>query len=228
MTAGIDHEGRLVASTYPEGAKVANARRNPAAFALALSDDWNGEWVQVWGTVAVLDLPDALEPLVAYYRTISGEHPDWDEYRYAMVEQGKSLLRLTIERWGPIAIGGFPLASPEHEHHDKIRRRLLLPHDDRASSGQPHRIEIWCAADGDTLYLLSGGGRSSDLVQNLSAGPVLVEVNGDRRHARARVVEGGDEGEGPITLFAKYAPRYDGDLTRWRDRALPIAIDLDT
>ena len=108
VTAGIDHEGRLVVSTYPERAKVANARRNPAASALVLSDDWNGEWVQVWGTVEVLDLPDALEPLVEYYRTISGEHPDWDEYRHARVEQGKRLLRLAIERWGPIATGGFP------------------------------------------------------------------------------------------------------------------------
>lgn len=56
----------------------------------------------------LLDLPDALEPLVEYYRSIAGEHPDWDEYRQAMVDQGKSLLRLTIERWGPIASGGFP------------------------------------------------------------------------------------------------------------------------
>ena len=97
-------------------------------------------------------------------------------------------------------------------------------------SGQPHRIEIWYAADGDTLYLLSGGGRSSDWVQNLSADPVvLVEVNDDTRPARARVVEGGDEAEKARSLlFAKYAPRYDGDLTRWRDRALPIAIDLAT
>jgi PPOX class probable F420-dependent enzyme len=108
VTAGVDGDGRLVVSTYPERAKVANARRDPVASALVLSDDWNGEWVQVWGTLEVLDLPDALEPLVEYYRSISGEHPDWDEYRQAMVEQGKSLLRLTIERWGPIATGGFP------------------------------------------------------------------------------------------------------------------------
>ena len=56
----------------------------------------------------VLDLPDALEPLVEYYRSISGEHPDWDEYRAAMQRQGKCLIRMTIERWGPIATGGFP------------------------------------------------------------------------------------------------------------------------
>ena len=113
VTAGVDAAGRLVVSTYPERAKAHNARRRPAGSALVLSDDWNGEWVQVWGTIEVLDLPDALEPLVDYYRSISGEHPDWDEYRRAMVAQGKSLLRLSIDRWGPIATGGFPARLAE-------------------------------------------------------------------------------------------------------------------
>ena len=108
VTAGVDAEGRIVVSTYPERAKVANLRRTPAATALVLSDEWNGPWVQVDGPCEVLDLPEALEPLVEYFRVISGEHPDWDEYRAAMVEQGKCLLRLTPERWGPIATGGFP------------------------------------------------------------------------------------------------------------------------
>jgi PPOX class probable F420-dependent enzyme len=100
VTAGMDEQGRLVVATYPERSKVANARREPAGAALILSKDWNGEWVQIWGTFEVLDLPDALEPLIDYFRAISGEHPDWDEYRQAMVDQGKSLLRLTIDRWG--------------------------------------------------------------------------------------------------------------------------------
>jgi len=108
VSGGIDHEGRLVVSTYPQRAKVRNVRRRPAASACVLSDDWNGPWVQVEGTAVVLDLPDALEPLVEYYRSISGEHPDWDEYRRAMQAQGKCLIRLTIERWSPIATGGFP------------------------------------------------------------------------------------------------------------------------
>jgi PPOX class probable F420-dependent enzyme len=108
VSAGVDGAGRLVVSTYPERAKVANARRNPAGSAVVLSDEWDGDWVQVWGTLEVLDLPEALEPLVEYYRCISGEHPDWDEYRAAMVAQGKCLLRLTIDRWGPVATGGFP------------------------------------------------------------------------------------------------------------------------
>ncbi|CAN5532469.1 PPOX class F420-dependent oxidoreductase [soil metagenome] len=108
VSGGIDGHGRLVMSTYPQRAKVTNLRRRPFATVCVLSDEWNGAWVQVEGPTEVLDLPDALEPLVEYYRSISGEHPDWDEYRDAMLRQGKSLLRMTIERWGPIATGGFP------------------------------------------------------------------------------------------------------------------------
>ncbi len=108
VSGGIDDQGRIVIATYPQRAKVANLRRDPAATVLALSDDWDGAWVQVDGTAEVIDLPDALEPLVDYFRAISGEHPDWNEYRQAMVDQGKCLVRITIEDWGPIATGGFP------------------------------------------------------------------------------------------------------------------------
>jgi PPOX class probable F420-dependent enzyme len=112
VTCGVDGEGRIVVSTYPARAKVANIRRTGRATACVLSDDWDGAWVQVEGAAEVLDLPEALDGLVDYFRCISGEHPDWDEYRDAMRRQGKCLIRLTVERWGPIATGGFP---PEHE-----------------------------------------------------------------------------------------------------------------
>ncbi|WP_433061338.1 PPOX class F420-dependent oxidoreductase [Dactylosporangium sp. CS-033363] len=108
VTCGVDSQGRIVVSTYPERAKVTNLRRDPRVSVLVLSDEWNDAWVQVDGTAEVLDLPEALEPLVEYFRGISGEHPDWDEYRQAMRDQGKSLIRITIDRWGPIATGGFP------------------------------------------------------------------------------------------------------------------------
>ena len=108
VTCGVDELGRIVVSTYPQRAKVANLRRDPAVSMCVLSPDWNDAWVQVDGRAEVLDLPEAVEPLVDYFRSISGEHPDWDEYRAAMVRQGKSLLRVTIERWGPVATGGFP------------------------------------------------------------------------------------------------------------------------
>ena len=107
-TCGVDAEGRIVISTYPERAKATNVRRDPQVSVCVLSDDFGGPWVQVDGVAEVLDLPDALEPLVDYFRCISGEHPDWAEYRRAMRAQGKSLIRITIDRWGPIATGGFP------------------------------------------------------------------------------------------------------------------------
>ena len=110
-------------------ARAGNTALKPGAISVALnltattmrvihSEDWNGPYVQLDGKAEVLDLPEALEPLVEYYRCIAGEHPDWDEYRTAMVTQGKSLLRLTIDRWGPIATGGFParLAHDDDDH----------------------------------------------------------------------------------------------------------------
>ncbi|PTR24116.1 PPOX class probable F420-dependent enzyme [Rhodococcus sp. OK519] len=108
VTSGVDKEGRIVISTYPQRAKAANLRRDPHVSVCVLSDEFNGAYVQIDGTAEVLDMPDALEPLVEYFRCISGEHPDWDEYREAMRKQDKSLIRITIEEWGPIATGGFP------------------------------------------------------------------------------------------------------------------------
>jgi PPOX class probable F420-dependent enzyme len=108
VTCGVDESGRVVVSTYPQRAKAANARRDRRVSILVHSDDWDGPYVQVDGSAEVLDMPDAVEPLVEYYRCIAGEHPDWDEYRSAMRAQGKSLIRVTVERWGPVATGGFP------------------------------------------------------------------------------------------------------------------------
>jgi PPOX class probable F420-dependent enzyme len=108
VTGGVDESGRIVISTYPERAKTANLRRDARASVLVLSDDFGGAWVQVDGGAEVLDLPEALEPLVEYFRCISGEHPNWDEYRQAMRDQGKSLIRIAVDRWGPVATGGFP------------------------------------------------------------------------------------------------------------------------
>jgi PPOX class probable F420-dependent enzyme len=108
VTCGVDDEGRIVVATYPARAKARNVRRDPRAGVVVLSDDFNGPWIQVDGSAEILDVPEAVEALVAYYRAIAGEHPDWDEYREAMVRQDKSLLRITPERWGPVATGGFP------------------------------------------------------------------------------------------------------------------------
>jgi PPOX class probable F420-dependent enzyme len=111
VTCGVDTDGRIVVSTYPSRAKTRNARRDARVSMCVLSDEWDGPYVQVFGRAEVLDMPDALDALVEYFRCISGEHPDWDEYREAMVRQNKSLIRVTIESWGPVATGGFP---PSH------------------------------------------------------------------------------------------------------------------
>lgn len=108
VTGGVDGQGRIVVATYPQRAKAANIRRRPRASVVVLSDEFDGPYVQVDGHAEVVDLPEAVEGLVEYFRSIAGEHPDWKEYRQAMVDQGKCLIRVTPQRWGPVATGGFP------------------------------------------------------------------------------------------------------------------------
>jgi PPOX class probable F420-dependent enzyme len=108
VTCGVGSDGRIAVSTYPGRAKAVNARRDPRVSICVLSEEFNGPYVQIDGDAEVLDMPEAVEGLVDYYRNISGEHPDWDEYRAAMVRQDKSLILIDVTRWGPISTGGFP------------------------------------------------------------------------------------------------------------------------
>jgi PPOX class probable F420-dependent enzyme len=100
VTCGVD-DGKIVVATYPERAKTRNARRHPQVSVLVLSDDFGGPWVQVDGTAEVLDVPEATDPLVGYFRSISGEHPDWPDYRAAMQRDLRLIVRITIDRAGP-------------------------------------------------------------------------------------------------------------------------------
>lgn len=108
VTGGVDAEGRVVIASYPQRAKSANIRKTGRASVVVISGEFNGPYVQLDGDAEVIDGPDAVEPLVDYYRAIAGEHPDWDDYRRAMRDQNKCLLRVTARRWGPVATGGFP------------------------------------------------------------------------------------------------------------------------
>ena len=101
LSCGVDAAGRIVLSTYPQRAKTANVRRDPRVSLCVLSDDWDGPYVHVDGHAEVLDMPEALDGLVEYFRAISGEHPDWDDYRAAMVRDGRCLLRVTVAAAGP-------------------------------------------------------------------------------------------------------------------------------
>ena len=98
VAAGIDAEGRVIVSTPETTAKARNLRRDPRVALCAFTDGWYGRWAQVEGTAEVVDRPEAVELLVDYFRRISGEHPDWDDYRRAMVEDQRVLVRFEIER----------------------------------------------------------------------------------------------------------------------------------
>ncbi|MEV4102179.1 PPOX class F420-dependent oxidoreductase [Nonomuraea sp. NPDC049649] len=101
VLVGVDAEGRLVISSREMAVKVRNARRDPRAAVCAFTDGFFGQWIQVEGTTEIVSLPEAMEPLVTYYRDISGEHPDWDDYRETMVREKRVIMRITPERAGP-------------------------------------------------------------------------------------------------------------------------------
>ena len=105
VTATVDDAGRVVVSSRETAYKVRNLRRDPRAWLCVFPDAFYGPWVQVEGTVDVLSLPAALEPLVDYYRAVAGEHDDWDDYRRAMVDEQRCLLRVELVRAGPDRAG---------------------------------------------------------------------------------------------------------------------------
>jgi PPOX class probable F420-dependent enzyme len=105
VTVGVDDEGRVVISSRETAYKVRNLRRDPAAVLCVFTDRFYDEWLQIEGTAEIVSLPDAMEPLVDYYRRIRGEHPDWDEYRQAMVNDQRVLIRISINKVGPTRSG---------------------------------------------------------------------------------------------------------------------------
>jgi PPOX class probable F420-dependent enzyme len=98
ITVGVDDAGRAIVSTTAASAKARNLGRDPRATLCVVTDNWFGPWIQVEGTTEVVERPEAMELLVDYYRRISGEHPDWDDYRRAMDDQRRVLIRITLER----------------------------------------------------------------------------------------------------------------------------------
>ena len=98
VACGVDADGFVVISTRETAIKARNIARDPRAALCVLNDGFYGDWVQVDGTASILSLPDAMEPLVEYYRSLSGEHPDWDEYRAAMERDRRCLIRIAVDR----------------------------------------------------------------------------------------------------------------------------------
>lgn len=105
VTVGVDDAGHVIVSTRETAAKLKNLERTPYASVCVLNDGFFGEWLQVEGPVDIVRLPEAMDLLVDYYRRISGEHPDWEDYRAAMVRDRRVVVRLTPERVGPTYSG---------------------------------------------------------------------------------------------------------------------------
>jgi PPOX class probable F420-dependent enzyme len=105
VLVGVDDEGKAVISTREGAYKTRNLRRDPTAVLCVLSDDFFGRWMQIEGTAQIVSLPEAMDGLVDYYRRISGEHPDWEDYRRAMQAQHRVLVRVSIDALGPADAG---------------------------------------------------------------------------------------------------------------------------
>ena len=105
VTVGIDGDGYVVISSRETAFKVRNLRRDPRATLCVFSDTFYGKWIQIDGAADLISMPDAMERLVDYYRRISGEHPDWEEYRSAMQEQKRLIIRISIDKVGPTREG---------------------------------------------------------------------------------------------------------------------------
>jgi PPOX class probable F420-dependent enzyme len=105
VTVALDGSDTVIVSSRVTAMKVKNLRRRPRAWLCLLNDGFFGSWAQIEGPVEVVALPEAMEGLVEYYRRVSGEHPDWDDYRAAMIRDQRVLLRVAMERVGPTRMG---------------------------------------------------------------------------------------------------------------------------
>jgi PPOX class probable F420-dependent enzyme len=105
VTAGVDGDGHVIISTRQTAYKVRHVRRNPRVWLCVFPDGFYGRWVQLEGTAGIVELPEAMDGLIGYYRDISGEHPDWDDYRAAMERDQRLLLRIDVTKAGPTVSG---------------------------------------------------------------------------------------------------------------------------
>jgi PPOX class probable F420-dependent enzyme len=101
VTVGVSPTEKVVISSRETAFKVRNLRRDPRAHLCVLPDTFTGAWIWVAGAATIRSLPAAMDGLVSYYRSLAGEHPDWDDYRQAMVRDQRCLIEIDLERAGP-------------------------------------------------------------------------------------------------------------------------------
>jgi PPOX class probable F420-dependent enzyme len=105
VTVTVDAQGKVVVSTRHDAMKVKHVRRDPRVSIAVMNDGFYGDWISVEGSAEVVELPEAMDLLIDYYRNASGEHPDWDDYRAAMERDHRVVVRFAIERAGPNVSG---------------------------------------------------------------------------------------------------------------------------
>jgi PPOX class probable F420-dependent enzyme len=105
VTVGADDDGHAIVSSRETAVKVKNLERDPRATLCVFTDRFYGPWIRLDGTTEIVHLPEAMDLLVDYYRRMSGEHPDWDDYRRAMDEERRVILRITPTEAGPDVSG---------------------------------------------------------------------------------------------------------------------------
>jgi PPOX class probable F420-dependent enzyme len=105
VLATVDQAGRVLISTRETAIKAKNLAKDGRAALCVLNDRFFGEWILIEGIAELIHLPAALPILEDYYRRISGEHQDWDDYREAMRREQRLIIRITIERAGPDVSG---------------------------------------------------------------------------------------------------------------------------
>ncbi len=101
VTVGVGEDGRVLISTRETAIKTKNLARDPRASLCVMTDRFFGDWVQAEGIAEIIHLPEAMDLLVDYYRRVSGEHPDWDDYRAAMRRDLRVIVAITLTRAGP-------------------------------------------------------------------------------------------------------------------------------
>ncbi len=105
VVVAVDDDGRVLVSTRETAIKTKNVERDPNVSLCGMSDRFFGPWVQIDGEVEIARRPEALDVLVDYYRRVSGEHPNWDDYRAAMERERRVVLRISITSAGPDVAG---------------------------------------------------------------------------------------------------------------------------
>jgi PPOX class probable F420-dependent enzyme len=95
IVCGVDDDGHVAISVTQDRAKTKNVLRDPRVSLCVFNDGFFGPWVQIDGVAQILPMPDAMQGLKDLYRQVAGEHPDWDEYEAAMLNDRRVLMRIT-------------------------------------------------------------------------------------------------------------------------------------